>query len=135
MSKHEKKIIVFTLAAVFVGILLFSSVALWYIAGLYNTKDWFPAEGCWYCSELGIQIDFESDQETFVVSKKTGDYIRCDYRTNPGVDYLWIVCRQEHEPWKLADCVFEGTYVDLSDKELTLCDQETKDEYVFRRVD
>lgn len=119
------------LALGFVIILLF----LWFV-GLFltagHTASWMPEEGVWYCEDLGIQLSFSQNNETYAIIDDRK--VQCTWINNKGAaDFSVLVQQSDVANYDIGDSIFWGTYVSLSENEFVVEDCNSGARYVFIR--
>ena len=94
----------------------------------------FPEEGIWYCSELGIQLDFDDGLNCFFIYQ--GVKIVCDCEHDRGSSYLSVICQDMNtKHFTLGEEVFGAEFVSLDTERLILLEEETQTAYIFLRME
>lgn len=112
-------------------------ICFW-IIGLFqldtNIENWTPDGGIWYCDDLGIQLSFSANEETYAIIN--GKKVICAWGNNKGTSYLSIHIQESGlDEYQLGESIFFGQCVDLTDTEFILKEYETGVQYSFVKVD
>lgn len=88
----------------------------------------YPEGGTWYCEDLQIYINFDYEGTSKAIID--GEEIACR-AVYLDASELITINRVYNDVAYQNQTVFAGLFVSLKDKELILCDRDTKVEYVF----
>lgn len=134
--KIIKKITRILLKALLVGFQLWIVLSLlgvvirWAVAPM----EYFPSEGAWYCEELGLQLAFDTENDSYITVD--GQRIKCICGNDKGSDFMYVLCQAPKSPYfHLGETVFGGRFVRLEGNSLTLYSSDHDAEFIFLRQD
>ena len=129
MRSKRKAIDKATLVVYIVASVIF--VFLLVLISEQSEKGSLPERGCYYCDELGIEINF-NDFTAYIISEDEQVPQLIQYDDTPGFWGGEIIFRSSH--MEDSDVIFSGAYKNNSDIEIVVEENNTKKEYVFAFV-
>lgn len=92
-----------------------------------------PEDGIWYCEELLIQLSYEPESPCFII--ENNQEIVCACGSDRGSDRINIFCQDAGQSeYHMGELVFSAQVISLNDIELVVFDENTNQQYIFRKI-
>lgn len=95
--------------------------------------EYFPENDVWYCADLGIQISFEDNVPSYVISDNIT--ISCIWENDNGSNVISILCQEENtRGFLVGEAVFTGACIFLDSDKMILREYPAGGTFTFIRI-